>query len=94
MIDYPSILFYFSKDITHIMKKRILNAAAGFVFFLVFIPSCDLFENCGECELVTVQQDNTTSYGTPLLYCDESLAEKEDSNPVTVAGITTYWNCY
>lgn len=47
---------------------------------------------CGVCELIT-NDNGTISYGTPVPYCGEQLFDKEESSPVTIGGITTYWNC-
>ena len=58
------------------------------------LPACNLIEECGTCELVTEHADNTVTYGTPLPFCGDDLKEKEDASPVTINGVTTYWNCY
>jgi hypothetical protein len=76
------------------MKKRNLLIAGMVVLLFGIIPGCDLLEECGTCELVTVASDGTTTYGTPLPYCGEALEEKQNSSPVTVGGTTTYWECY
>lgn len=57
------------------------------------LPACEFLEDCGTCELVT---DNGTeiTYGTPLPQCGDNLYEKQNSDPVTIGGVTTYWNCY
>jgi len=77
------------------MKKRNNWIAAVLLVALGAIPSCNLIEECGTCELVTEYTDGTpTSYGTPLPFCGDDLKEKEDASPVTIGGVTTYWNCY
>lgn len=76
------------------MKKRNNWIAALLLVALGAIPACNLIEECGTCELVTEQADGTTSYGTPLPFCGDDLKEKEDASPVTIGGVTTYWNCY
>jgi len=76
------------------MKRRYI-IVAGLVFLLLaLVPACDLLEECGTCELVTIDADGNKTYGTPLLYCGDQLEEKLNSEPVTVGGITTYWECY
>jgi len=75
------------------MKKRKIIIAMV-VFFLGFLQACDLLETCGTCEFVTIQADGTESSSSPLPYCGDDLAEKEDQLPNTVGGVTTYWNCY
>jgi hypothetical protein len=76
------------------MKKRNLLIAALFLFGIVGLPSCELLEECGTCELVTVDADGNKTFGTPLPFCGDALIEKQNSSPVTVGGITTYWDCY
>ena len=64
------------------------------LFALGLLTSCDLIEECGNCELVKEATDGTIERGTPLPVCGDQLKEKEDSSPVTVGGSTTYWECY
>ncbi|MCF8224646.1 MAG: hypothetical protein K9J30_02075 [Bacteroidales bacterium] len=76
------------------MKKRILRSTAAFVFLAAFImPSCEFLEECGTCELVT-DDGNEITYGTPLIFCGDNLLEKQNSEPVSIGGVTTWWNCY
>jgi len=76
------------------MKKRNIWIAAVVSLSMVVIPACDLVETCGTCELVTEDAVGDKTYGTPLPFCGDALAEKEDASPVTINGVTTYWNCY
>lgn len=76
------------------MKKRNLLITGAIVLLLGMIPGCELLEECGTCELVTTDADGNTTYGTPLPFCGEALKEKQDSQPVTAGGVTTYWECY
>ncbi len=76
------------------MKKRNLLIPALFIFAMGMLPACELLEECGTCELVTVDADDIKSFGTPLPFCGDALIEKQESSPVTVGGITTYWDCY
>ena len=55
---------------------------------------CELLEECGTCELVTIDADNNETRSTPLPFCGEELQSKKDSSPQTIGGITTYWECY
>ncbi len=64
------------------------------MFTLGLLPACDFIEECGTCELVTEDANGDVTYGTPLPFCGDQLQEKKDQSPVTVGGITTYWNCY
>jgi hypothetical protein len=76
------------------MKKRTILIATVLLMSMMIIPSCDLVEECGTCELVTEDADGNKTYGTPLPFCGDDLKDKEDASPVTINGITTYWNCY
>ena len=76
------------------MKKRNIVIAAVVVLAMGVLPACDIIEECGTCELVTEDADGNKTYGTPLPFCGDALTEKEDASPVTINGITTYWNCY
>ena len=76
------------------MKRRNVFIAALFVVAMAIVPACDVIEECGTCELVTEDADGNKTYGTPLPFCGDELKEKEDAAPVTINGITTYWNCY
>ena len=76
------------------MKRRNIFIATVVALALAVIPACDLVEECGTCELVTEDGDGNKTYGTPLPVCGDDLKEKEDAPPVTINGITTYWNCY
>ena len=76
------------------MKKRNIVIAVVVVLAMGILPACDIVEECGTCELVTEDADGNKTYGTPLPFCGDALTEKEDASPVTINGITTYWNCY
>ena len=76
------------------MKKITLVIAALFVFVVGMLPACELLEECGTCELVTVDADGNETLTTPLPYCGDNLVDKQDKPPVTGGGITTYWDCY
>lgn len=76
------------------MKKRNIWIAAVVCLAIGVLPACDLVEECGTCELVTEDAVGNKTYGTPLPFCGDDLAEKEDASPVTINEVTTYWNCY
>jgi len=76
-----------------IMRKRTIFIGAVTFFALGFLTSCDLIEECATCELVTEHADGTITKGTPRPECGEDLKEKEDQSPVTVGGVTTWWEC-
>jgi hypothetical protein len=77
------------------MKKRNLLIAAAIAVSMGIVPACDIIESCGTCVLITEDADgNVISEGTPLPFCGEDLTEKQNDPPVTVGGVTTYWDCY
>ena len=77
------------------MKKRNILISIVIVAAMAVIPACDVIEECGTCELITeYDDDRPTEYGTPLPFCGDDLKDKEDALPVTINGVTTYWNCY
>jgi len=77
-----------------IMKKKRLLQAVVLLLLLAMLPACDLLEDCGTCELVTIDAEGNSSSSTPMLFCGDQLQERQNSSPVTVAGVTTYWECY
>ncbi len=76
------------------MKKRNILIAAVLVMAMGVLPACDVIEECGTCELITEDSGGNKTYGTPLPFCGDDLKDKEDASPVTINGVTTYWNCY
>ena len=75
------------------MRKRKLLVGAVILFALGFMPACDLIEECGTCELLTEQADGTIKPDSPLPFCGDDLKDRENSSPVTVGGVTTWWEC-
>jgi len=77
------------------MRTRKIIVAIVVVLAMCILPSCDIIEECGECELVTEDTDGSKTYGTPLLLCGDELKEKEDEPLETHPdGKVSYWNCY
>ena len=76
------------------MKKRNLLIAVAVVFAIGLLPACDLLDECGTCKLISEDADgNITDEGTPIPFCGDDLAEKQDQLPITVGSTTTYWEC-
>ena len=75
------------------MKKRNIPIVALFVFVLGMLPACDLLEECGTCEMVTMEADGTLTYSTPSLFCGDELKEKKEAGTVEVDGKFIYWIC-
>lgn len=76
------------------MKKRALFIVLIFAALLVLPSACDILDECGTCEQVTIDADDNETRTTPLLFCGEDLKSRKDSSPEIVDGITTYWECY
>ena len=73
--------------------KRIIRLLLVFFILSLFVSDCSLFDNCGTCSLVT-EVDGVETYRTPgIVYCDENLDEKKNSEPQTIGNRTTYWDC-
>ena len=77
------------------MRTRKIVVAVGLAMALCILPSCDLVEECGECELITEAPDGTRTYGTPLLLCGDELTAKDNEPPeIHPNGDESWWNCY
>ncbi len=76
------------------MKKRAFLIALAFAGMTALTASCDLLEECGTCEKVTIDAQDNETRTAPLPYCGDQLQDKKDSSPETVDDITRYWECY
>ena len=76
------------------MKKRIILSALIFAGLTCLTVSCEILDECGNCELVTIDANGNETRSTPLPYCGEELKDRKDSSPETIGGVTTYWECY
>ncbi len=76
------------------MKRIRLTAAAVVVVSIGLLQGCDIFEECGTCEQVTIDADGNETRTKSFPYCGEDLQSKKDSSPITGGGITTFWECY
>jgi hypothetical protein len=75
------------------MKKKNIVFAAVFTLAMALLPACELLEECGSCKLITEDANGNVTEGTALPYCGDDLKEKRNAPPVTVGGVTTYWDC-
>ncbi len=76
------------------MKKKILHITAGLFFAaVVILPSCELLEQCGDCELVQVDLDGNITYGTPQFVCGDIYLDYKNSGITITATGSEYWNC-
>ena len=76
------------------MRKRIILSALIFAGLTGLTVSCEVLDECGTCEQVTIDANNNETRSTPRLDCGEDLKDKKDSSPETIGGVTTYWECY
>ena len=75
------------------MKKNIVKALAISLLIGFSVSSCELLGDCKTCSKVTETDGVETNRTTGILYCGDELDKKENSDPVTVGTITTYWDC-
>ena len=77
------------------MRALKIVVAIVMVMAMCILPSCDIIEECGSCELVTEDPQGNKTYGTPLLLCGDELKDKENEPLETLPnGDVSYWNCY
>lgn len=61
---------------------------------LVSIDSCDQLTSCKVCKQNTYNSSgDLITQGTETEYCDAALIRIEATQPVTVLGVTTKWEC-
>ena len=75
------------------MKKRNILKTALLVLILGTLTACDLIEECGTCERVTVELDGTKELSAPTIFCAEELQDKKDAGTTEVDGKFIYWVC-
>ncbi len=75
------------------MKKKSIIIAGLIVLVMALLTACDLIEECGTCSLITEENGQVVDEGASLPFCGDELKERQNSSPVTVAGVTTYWVC-
>lgn len=76
------------------MKSRKIIIAALYIGAVCLLPACDIFDECGVCERVSIAPDGTETRSTPTPLCGEDLADKQNFIPEIAAdGSTIYWVC-
>ena len=76
------------------MKKRILHICTGLILASAMIlPSCELLQECGNCTLVLVDNQQNITYGTPQFVCGETYLGYKDSEITTTVDGQQYWDC-
>ena len=73
--------------------KRIAKLLLVFLFFTLVINSCEWFEDCGTCSLVTLENGVEVSRSPGVPYCGDAYDEKKNASPVTIGNTTTYYDC-
>ncbi|MFH0759425.1 MAG: hypothetical protein V2B15_19215 [Bacteroidota bacterium] len=75
------------------MKRSFISFIALYIGSACLLPSCDIFDECGVCEMVTVKPDGSETRSTPVPLCGEDLTDKQNFIPEIVDGNTIYWEC-
>jgi hypothetical protein len=88
-------LYFYNKFESNFMRTRKIVAAFVVGAVLSILPSCNIVDECGECELITEAPDGTRTYGTPQLLCGDELKARENEPPENHPnGDESWWNCY
>jgi uncharacterized lipoprotein YehR (DUF1307 family) len=76
------------------MKKRnTLFSIIVLIFIAFMLTACGAIDDCKSCSKVTYNDDGEIGRTPGVPYCGDELAEKENTAPVTVLGVTTVWEC-
>ena len=75
------------------MKRNTLISFFVLMLIATLLTACGGLEDCKSCSKVTYNDDGEISRTPGVPYCDDELAEKENTAPVTVLGVTTEWQC-
>ena len=76
------------------MKRNTLISFFVLMLIASLMTACGALDDCKTCSKVTYQDGNEIGRTPGVQYCDDELAEKESTPPVTVLGVTTVWECY
>jgi hypothetical protein len=75
------------------MKRNSLISFFVLMLIAALVNSCSGVDDCKSCSKVTYDDGGEISRTPGVLYCGDELAEKENTAPVTVLGVTTVWEC-
>ena len=75
------------------IKRKTLPGFLIVTLVILLLTACGNLEDCKSCSKVTYNDQGELSRTPAVPYCDEELAEKENTPPVTVLGVTTVWEC-
>ncbi|KPL17528.1 MAG: hypothetical protein AMS23_02695 [Bacteroides sp. SM1_62] len=78
---------------TVMMKKNPLKSLFALLLIASAMTACGKVDECKSCSKVTYQDGNEISRTPGVVYCGDELAEKENTPPVTILGVTTVWEC-
>lgn len=76
------------------MMKKVLYVGFLLAFLSIAMYSC-LEESCSFCREVTRESDGSViEQGSDIEFCGSELDSIEfDTEPVTIGGVTTKWEC-
>jgi hypothetical protein len=75
------------------MKRNSLGCFTVSLLFAILLTGCGETDDCKTCSKVSYEDGHEISRTPGVLYCGDDLAEKENTSPVTVLGVTTVWEC-
>lgn len=75
------------------MKRNTLTSIFVLMLMAALLTACGGLDDCKSCSKVTYDDGGEISRTPAVPYCDDELADKESTPPVTVLGITTVWEC-
>lgn len=75
------------------MKKNTLYISAAILLSGIMLTSCLEDDGCKICRQNTYQSGTIVNEGTPVEYCGDGLTDIETSEPVTINGVTTQYDC-
>jgi hypothetical protein len=75
------------------MKKRGWYLLVVSAVSLAGMTACEVFEDCGTCEMVTEYADGSQDRTAPVLLCGDELDEKLDYYEESPDGTAIWWDC-
>jgi hypothetical protein len=75
------------------MKRNTLISLLVILLIASLVTACGADNDCKSCSIVKYQNGNEIDRTPGVPYCGDELAEKENTPPVTVLGVTTVWEC-
>ena len=75
------------------MKRNTLKSWFVIMLIVCLVAACGTDNDCKSCSIVEYQNGSEIDRTPGVPYCGDELAEKENTPPVTVLGVTTVWEC-